>query len=79
MEQFLFERANVLVEIYKLFGAHEEDATPEQKIRAEVCYKAYEKGDRELVLEMVREMERWKKTLDEAKAEKPDPAVRVKK
>ena len=69
MEQFPFERARVLAEIYRLFGAHEEGATPEQKIRAEVCDNAYQKGDRALVLEMVREMERWKKQLEDAKEE----------
>ncbi|MYB18937.1 MAG: hypothetical protein F4Y16_08140 [Holophagales bacterium] len=61
MDQFPFKRADVLTEVYKFFGAHEEGATSVQKIRAEVCYKAYQKGDRALVLDMLKEAEHDKK------------------
>lgn len=57
MEPFPYTRANVLTEIYKLFGANEEDATPAQKIRAEICYLAHQNNDRKLVLKMLKEAE----------------------
>lgn len=57
MSDLPFDRTDAMVEIYRVFGADQEDAPAAQKVRAEACYRAFEEQHWDAVQKMLDDEE----------------------